>query len=138
MHFPLDPERYIKQNTHLLSGDFPRMISPQLSYHKYHQARQAIKTMFSYEDMRGKSTILGTSSGDYRSHQLYCSNEGVLYVLYDWCNNYKGIDYFTKDMMNEYFNECMDEAPEFVEADCVKEYLKKENQYMEIVFISRV
>jgi len=117
----IDYEQFIIENQDKL---IPGRIHAELSYNMYGMARKSIKDMFNNENMREKSAIIGYTSNCNRSHILYCSKNGILYILYNWQGVYNDMQYFTRAMMMDYFENYENEAPAFEETDFVRNALR--------------
>ena len=57
--------------------------------------------------------------------ELYCAKDGIIYVMYKWCQEYTGVDYFTRGMMIAYFDFCQYEGiPDWEEPPHISEIIK--------------
>lgn len=120
----VDPEKYIADNQTELLSTQDLIIRPQLSTHVFPSACMGMKIMLNNEKRLGTSVFLG-SPGGYRSMELYCAMDGIIYVMYKWCQEYTGVDYFTRDMMRAYFDFCQYEGiPDWKEPPHISEIIK--------------
>jgi hypothetical protein len=117
-------EKFIIENQDKLSAD---RIHAELSYNMYAMARQGIKDIFNNEDMSQKMSIIGYTTNYNRSHILYCSKNGIHYILYNYQGTYNDVQYFTRAKMMDYFKDHENEAPEFSEIDFVRDSLHMNN-----------
>jgi hypothetical protein len=83
----------------------------EMSAHMYPFAQVQIKNFF--EDTSIESVMIGTSSGDRRSHMLYRSNNGVIYQVHFAYGQYSDAFYLTKEFLEFIFEGNDNNCPTF-------------------------
>ena len=98
-------------NTREPSSLNPCEMHAEMSAHMYPFAQVHIKNFF--EDTSIESVMIGTSSGDRRSHMLYRSNNGVIYQVHFAYGQYSDAFYLTKGFLEFIFEGNENNCPTF-------------------------
>jgi hypothetical protein len=89
----------------------PYGLHAEMSSHKYAFAQQQILEFFNDSSM--ESIIIGSSSGDMRSHMLYRSDNGVIYQVHFAYGQYSDAFYLTEEFLKYVFEGNENNIPTF-------------------------
>ena len=89
----------------------PGEMHAEMSSHKYPFAQVQIKEFFDNTSI--ESIVMGTSSGDRRSHMLYRSDNGVIYQVHFAYGQYSDAFYLTKEFIEFIFEGNENNCPTF-------------------------
>ena len=97
----------------------PYRLHAQISGYYYYRARDSIVEFFKNDN---RLVSYGSSSSHMRSHNLYRSDHGIIYVVHLWCGEICDAFYFSRSELETYFEgEYIDSMPEYDEPPQVNE-----------------
>tara|TARA_B100000035_G_scaffold145958_1_gene124322 strand:- start:20664 stop:21170 length:507 start_codon:yes stop_codon:yes gene_type:complete len=97
----------------------PYTLHAQISGYYYYRARDSIVEFFKNDN---RLVSYGSSSSHMRSHNLYRSDNGIIYVVHLWCGEICDAFYFSRSELETYFEgEYMDSMPDYDEPSQVNE-----------------
>ena len=97
----------------------PYNLKAELSSHMYEFAKENIKKFF---DDNLKCITYGYTSSSFRSHILYRSDNGEIYIIHTWMGEANRAYYFTRSQMLEYFEDG-DDVPDWEESANIKDQI---------------
>jgi hypothetical protein len=97
-------------------------IKALLSNHYYFRAKERIKQFFNNNE---NITVIGSSSGERRTHILYKSIDGTYYEIHNNCGKFTTCLYLTQSMISGYFEDEGYITPEFTQPEHVQELINK-------------
>ena len=101
----------------------PHILHAEMSSHKYAFAQQQILEFFNDSSM--ESVMMGTSSGDRRSHMLYRSDNGVIYQVHFAYGQYSDAFYLTEEFLRCIFEGNENNIPTFENPPQLSEFARE-------------
>lgn len=100
----------------------PNLLHADISSHKYAFAQQQILKFFNDPSM--EVIILGSSSGDMRSHMLYRADNGVIYQVHYAYGRYSDAFYLTKSFLEYVFEGNENNIPDFEDPEQLSDFTR--------------
>lgn len=115
-------------NTRESSSLNPYGMHAEMSTHMYPFAQEQIKEFF--DDTSTNSVMIGTSSGDRRTHMLYRSDNGIIYQVHYSYGTYSDAFYLTKDFLENIFEGNENNIPTFEDPEQLSQFTSPFDEIM--------